>query len=136
MIEQFGNAIDPTQYKIMILDDIPVNTRLLQKILEKENFQLFIYNNSIQALDEIGEVMPDILLLDVMMPGIDGPTFLTRIRADHSFDNCRVIMVSAVSEADEVAKTMALGANGYITKPINAKSVVGTIYSQLSQIQK
>ena len=128
--------IDNSQYKVMILDDIPVNTRLLEKMLEKEGFKLYIFNNSLQAQDAIKDIMPDVLLLDVMMPGIDGPTFLSHLRADKAFDNTKVIMVTAVSEADEVAKTLAMGANDYIMKPINARNLVNSINNQIKQIQK
>ena len=129
-------GIVASQYKVMVLDDIPVNTRLLEKILEKEGFQLFIFNNSIQALDAIQRIHPDILLLDMMMPGIDGPTFLKNIRSSDAFDSTRVIMVTAVSEAEEMAKMADIGANGYVTKPINARTLVNTIYEQIQQLHK
>ena len=94
--------IDPSKFTVMIVDDIPINTRLLEKILEKANFQLSIFNNSQVALDSVQKINPDIILLDVMMPGIDGITFLTRLRSDSANDHIRVIMVSAVSEAEEI----------------------------------
>lgn len=129
------HGIDGSKYKIMIVDDIPINTRLLEKILEKANFQLSIFNNSQDALDSLTEVKPDIILLDVMMPGIDGITFLTKVRDNHDFDNIRIIMVSAVSEAEEILRTGSLGANDYITKPINSKSLTYSIASQIKMIE-
>ena len=129
------HGIDGSRYKIMVVDDIPINTRLLEKILEKANFQLSIFNNSQQALDNLAEVNPDIILLDVMMPGIDGITFLTRVREDHNFDHIRIIMVSAVSEAEEILRTGSLGANDYITKPINSKSLTYSIANQIKTIE-
>lgn len=65
-------GIDGSKYTIMIVDDIPLNTRLLEKILEKAEFQLKIFNDSRSALNSFAEVNPDILLIDVMMPGVDG----------------------------------------------------------------
>ena len=129
------NGINGADYKIMIVDDIPINTRLLEKILEKAAFRLSIYNNSQLALDNIAMENPDIILLDVMMPGVDGITFLTRVRANHAYDHVRVIMVSAVSEAEEIMKANNLGANGYITKPINSKSLTYTIANQIKAIE-
>lgn len=129
------HGIDGSRYKIMVVDDIPINTRLLEKILEKANFQLSIFNNSQQALDNLAEINPDIILLDVMMPGIDGITFLTRVREDHNFDHIRIIMVSAVSEAEEILRTGSLGANDYITKPINSKSLTYSIANQIKIIE-
>lgn len=126
--------IDPSNYTVMIVDDIPVNTRLLEKILEKENFKLKIFNNSIQAFEALPDVNPDVLLLDIMMPGLDGLGFLQKMRADAAFDHTRVIMVTAVSESDEITKANALGANDYVTKPINSKRLIGCIFNQIRQI--
>ena len=128
-------GIDCAQYKVMIVDDIPINTRLLEKILEKANFPLAIFNNSQMAMDSLKQIAPDIVLLDVMMPGIDGITFLSRMRADHSFDHTKVIMVSAVSESEEILKAGNLGANDYITKPINSKSLTYSIANQIKAIE-
>ena len=133
-INEYG--VDPSQYKILILDDIPVNTRLLEKILEREGFQLNIFNNSSLALESIHDINPDLMLLDIMMPGIDGLTFLTRVREMHEFDATRIIMISAVSEADEIQKANQLGANDYVTKPINPKRLVSAVYNQIKQINK
>ena len=129
-------GIDATACKVMILDDIPVNTRLLEKILETQKFQLSIFNNSTLALESLPQVRPDVILLDIMMPGIDGLTFLTRVREKPEYDSTRIIMISAVSESEEIIKAGKLGANDYITKPINPKRVVECIYNQLNQIKK
>lgn len=128
--------IDPSKFTVMIVDDIPVNTRLLQKILERESFKLTIFNNSIQAFESLPDVKPDILLLDIMMPGLDGLGFLQKLRADSAYDRTRVIMVTAVSESDEITKANALGANDYVTKPINSKRLIGCIYNQIRQIEQ
>ena len=126
--------MDASKYTIMIVDDIPVNTILLEKILEKEGYRLYSYNNSLQAMEAITEIVPDILLLDIMMPGLDGMAFLKRLRSNNSYDNVRIIMVTAVSEQEEITKALAFGANGYITKPISPKKLIGCINEQLSQI--
>lgn len=128
--------MDASKYTIMIVDDIPVNTILLEKILEKEGYRLYSYNNSLQAMEAITEIVPDILLLDIMMPGLDGIAFLKRLRSNNSYDNVRIIMVTAVSEQEEITKALALGANGYITKPISPKKLIGFINEQLSQISR
>ncbi len=129
-------GIDCSKYVLMIVDDIPLNTRLLEKILEKAGFQIKIFNNSQQALDNFAAVNPDILLIDVMMPGIDGFSFVSRIRANHDFDHTRVIFVSAVSESDEILRAGNMGANDYITKPINAKRVISSVTKQIQAIEE
>lgn len=131
-----NNGIDAQNYTIMIVDDIPVNTRLLEKILEKEKFQIKVFNNSTHALEAMPEVNPDILLLDIMMPGLDGISFLQRVRANSKYDHTRIIMVTAVNEADEIVKANAAGANDYITKPINSNRLLSCVFNQIEQISK
>lgn len=128
-------GIDGQKYTIMVVDDIPLNTRLLEKILEKGNFKLYVYNNSQKAMDNFELVNPDILLVDVMMPGIDGISFVTRIRNNHAFDHTRIIVVSAVSEQDEIQRAVSIGANDYITKPINAARVISSVAKQIHIIE-
>ncbi|MGN1046821.1 MAG: PleD family two-component system response regulator [Candidatus Cryptobacteroides sp.] len=134
-IGALGN-IDCSNISLMIVDDIPINTKLLGKLLEPVGFKsLQQYNNSQLALDSVKTVRPDIILLDVMMPGIDGFAFLSSIREDRSLDNVRIIMVSAVSESEEVLRAGSMGANDYLTKPINAKRLYTSIANQIQIIQ-
>lgn len=134
-IGALGN-IDCSNISLMIVDDIPINTKLLGKLLEPVGFKsLQQYNNSQLALDSVKTVRPDIILLDVMMPGIDGFAFLSSIREDRSLDNMRIIMVSAVSESEEVLRAGSMGANDYLTKPINAKRLYTSIANQIQIIQ-
>lgn len=128
--------IDCSNFSVVIVDDIPINTKLIGKLLEPVGFKKVIqYNNSQLALDSIKTDNPDILLLDVMMPGIDGFSFLSSVREDRSMDNIKIIMVSAVSELEEVKRASAMGADDYLTKPINAKLLYSRIASQVSQIK-
>ena len=119
------------------MDDIPINTKLLGKLLEPAGFKsLQQYNNSQLALDSVKADQPDIILLDVMMPGIDGFSFLSSVRENNKLDKTRIIMVSAVSESEEVQKALSIGANDYLTKPINAKRLYACIASQIQQIME
>ncbi|MGM9785443.1 MAG: PleD family two-component system response regulator [Candidatus Cryptobacteroides sp.] len=130
------NNIDCSNISLMIVDDIPINTKLLGKLLEPAGFKsLMQYNNSQLALDSVKTMNPDIILLDVMMPGIDGFSFLSTIRKDKSMDHIKIIMVSAVSESEEVMRAGSMGANDYLTKPINAKRLYTSIANQIKQIR-
>lgn len=130
------NNIDCSDISVMVVDDIPINTKLLGKLLEPAKFKkLTQYNNSQLALDNVKSEKPDIILLDVMMPGTDGFSFLSAIREDHSLDHIRVIMVSAVSESEEVMRANSMGANDYLTKPINAKRLYTSIANQINQLR-
>ena len=128
--------IDCSDISVVIVDDRPINRKLVGKILERVGLKKVIqYNNSQLALDSIKTDNPDILLLDVMMPGIDGFSFLSSVREERSMDNIKIIMVSAVSELEEVKRASAMGADDYLTKPINAKLLYSRIASQVSQIK-
>lgn len=130
------NKIDCSKFTIMIVDDIPINTRLLRKLLEPAGFKdVLQYNDSQTALDSVKDVHPDIIILDVMMPGLDGFSFLSAVRENHSFDDIRIIMVTAVSESEEVQKASNMGANDYLTKPVNAKRLYSSIANQLNILE-
>lgn len=129
-------TVDCKSISLMIVDDIPINSKLLAKLLEPAGFRSIVqFNNSRQALDSIGTVNPDILLLDVMMPVVDGFTFLAKVREDRSLDHIKVVMVSAVSEAEEIQKAISMGADDYVTKPIQAKKLYATLTGQIRKIQ-
>lgn len=126
------NNIDCSDISLMIVDDIPINTKLLGKLLEPAGFKTLVqFNNSQLALDSVRTVNPDIILLDIMMPGVDGFAFLSSIRDDRSLDHIRVVLVSAVSESEEVQRAGALGASDYLTKPVNAKRLYSCIAQQI-----
>ena len=130
-------SVDCSRFTVMIVDDIAINTKLLAKLLEPASFKAVLqYNNSQQALDSIlsGE-RPDIVLLDVMMPGVDGFSFRAAVRERYSTEEVSVIMVSAVSESEEVMRATNMGANDYLTKPINAKRLYASIAAQISKLQ-
>lgn len=130
------NNIDCSDISVMIVDDIPINTKLLGKLLEPAGFKTLIqYNNSQIALDNVNAVNPDIILLDVMMPGTDGFSFLSSIRENRSFDHIKIIMVSAVSESEEVSRANSMGADDYLTKPINAKRLYSCIANQIKLLK-
>ena len=130
------NNIDCSNISLMIVDAIPINTKRHGKLLEPAGFKsLMQYNNSQLALDSVKTMNPDIILLDVMMPGIDGFSFLSTIREDKSMDHIKIIMVSAVSESEEVMRAGSMGANDYLTKPINAKRLYTSIANQIKQIR-
>ena len=121
-------SIDCSNVTVMIVDDIPINSTLLLKFLEPAGFrEVLRYKSSTEAFESIESVMPDIILLDVMMPVLDGITFLKKLRENNRFSSVKVIMVSAVSESEEVAKALSLGADGYITKPVQTSELYESI---------
>lgn len=110
--------IDPTKVKILIVDDIPLNVLLIDKMLAKFKFHILKANSGADALRIIDEERPHILLLDLMMPGIDGYQVTKEVRAKISKEEMPIVILSALNSNDDVNRAMALGADEFITKPV------------------
>ena len=105
--------------RILIVDDEPINVLLLESLL-KNKYETDSAENGVEAYKKIEENPPDIVLLDVLMPYMDGFETLEKIKKNKKLKNIIVIMVTAKVEKDDVRKAMLLGADNYIKKPIDA----------------
>jgi phosphoserine phosphatase RsbU/P len=104
---------------ILIVDDEPINVLLLESLL-KSKYNTTTAENGLEAYNKIMETPPDIVLLDILMPYMDGFETLEKIRTNKNLANIIVIMITAKVEKDDVKKAMLLGADDYIKKPIDA----------------
>lgn len=104
---------------ILIVDDEPINVLLLESLL-KSKYNTNSAENGLEAYNKIVESPPDIVLLDILMPYLDGFETLEKIRTNKNLSNVIVIMITAKVEKDDVKKAMLLGADDYIKKPIDA----------------
>ena len=121
--------------KILVVDDNTINLKLADKILkENPDYKPVMVPSGARALQFLSKNVPDMILLDIMMPGVDGFAFLSSVREDKSLDHVRVVLVSAVSESEEVHRALSMGANDYLTKPINAKRLYSCVAQQIQQI--
>jgi len=103
--------------KIAVVEDNPDNRLLVQVILEPL-YEVTEYEDGFAALAGLPQARPDLVLLDVSLPGMDGPEVLNRIRADASLRHLPVIALTAHAMAGDREKFLALGFNDYVTKPI------------------
>lgn len=134
MSANINPEIDQTQLTILIVDDIPLNVLLIRKMLGKFKFNLLTANNGQAALDTIAAQPVDLVLLDLMMPGVDGYEVLKRLRADAKTKELAVVILSALNSSDDVTKGFQLGANDFITKPIIMDRLLTCVASQVNQI--
>ena len=104
-------------HTILVVDDVEENREILAKRLEREGFKVETANNGDQGLEVLRSSIIDLVLLDIMMPETDGITMLGEIRADKTFDDVAVIMVTALDNMNVALDCMRKGACGYITKP-------------------
>ncbi len=117
--------------KILIVDDDQVNLHLWQTLLSKEGYIVDILAEGDLALDVVKENPPDLLLLDIMMPGISGYEICEKLKADPQIRDVPVIFLSALSAAVDKVKAFAVGAVDYIPKPFQVEEVLARIHTHL-----
>lgn len=108
---------------ILVVDDIATNIALVKAMLRNKNYEVVSAQSGAQALKVVEEQKPDIIILDIMMPGMDGYEVLARLRSNEETKDIKVIMLSAISKEEDIQKAMELGADDYITKPIVVKKL-------------
>lgn len=96
--------IDPSEYKILIVDDVSSNVLLMKALLGKEKYNLLSAMSGIEALDCIARERPDLVLLDVMMPGMDGFEVAQRLREDEKYKDIPIIFLTALDDSQSVVK--------------------------------
>ncbi len=111
------NAIAPGS--ILVVDDNRMNRLLLARGLEQQGHKVAFAENGRQALEMLRAQPFDVVLLDILMPELDGYQVLAQLTSDHNLRNIPVIMISALDELDSVVKCIERGAEDYLTKPIN-----------------
>jgi DNA-binding response OmpR family regulator len=115
------------QKKILLIDDSSVNNLLLQNILEDENFRVLVAFSGKEGLAIISEERPDLVLLDIMMPKMDGIEVLQRIVSDIKTKDIPVIMLTAKADKEDEKLTLEMGAADYIIKPVNIEVILSKI---------
>ena len=125
---------DQSQVTILVVDDIPLNVLLIRKMLGKLKFNILAANNGQAALDTVAANKVDVVLLDLMMPGMDGCEVLTRLRNQEETKELPVVILSALNSSDDVTKGFQPGANDFITKPIIMERLLTCVATQANQI--
>ena len=110
--------------KILIVDDEPNIVMSLEYTFKKNNFEVFIARDGQEALEILQNQLPDVIILDVMMPLVDGFETLEQIKKNERLQHCKVMFLSAKNKESDIEKGMALGADAYLTKPFSIKKVV------------
>ena len=113
---------------IMAIDDEPIILRTLERALVAKDYQVITVSDSSQAIPHLEKFRPDLILLDIMMPGLDGFQILNLIRKRC---NAPVIMLTAKDQCDSKVSTLIIGADDYITKPFSIDVLVARIESKL-----
>jgi DNA-binding response OmpR family regulator len=115
------------QKKILIVDDEPNIVMSLEYAFKKKDFEVFIARDGTEALDISDREKPDLILLDIMMPEMDGYETLKRVRDNKDLSHTKVVFLSAKSKEKDVEKGLKMGADSYMTKPFSIKKVISDI---------
>ena len=118
MVPIYAQEHDYSKYNVLAVDDIPLNLVLVQKMLSRFNFRMRTASGGQEALDAVATEKPDLILLDLMMPGIDGFEVIRRLREDPATSDIQIVILSALNSNEDVIKGFNAGANDFIMKPL------------------
>lgn len=119
--------------KILIVDDEPNIVIPLQFLMEQNGYRALVAQSGEEALEMISKERPDLVLLDIMLPGVDGFEVCEIIRLNPQWRNTRVIFLTAKGRDVDIAKGMVLGADEYITKPFSNQQIIGSVKKLLEK---
>ncbi|MBN1115902.1 MAG: response regulator [Bacteroidales bacterium] len=127
---------DNKDYTILVVDDSTTNVVLLEAILDEKGYKIETALNAKEAYSIIEKNTPDLILLDLLMPKISGFDFLQEIRKNDNTKSTPVIVVSALTDEENIEKIMNMGAIDFVKKPIDLQYLVDKVESVLQQDAK
>ena len=117
--------------RIILVDDDPGIVELFKDVLESRGYQVQTFQRGWEALQAVSRERPDLIILDIMLPRVNGYEVCQEIRAEPALQGTRILMLTAKGRETEVSKGMAMGADAYMTKPFSTKELVAKVKSLL-----
>ncbi|MBV3402070.1 response regulator [Segatella copri] len=124
------------KYKVLIVDDIPENIQTLGEMIKDFDLDVKIAEGGQDAIDIIDSYTPDIILLDLMMPHVNGWDVIDYVRKKYSKNEMVIIVVSLLNNKDNIDECYELGVNDYITKPVIKARLTSSIESHLRNLSR
>lgn len=124
------------KYKVLIVDDIPENIQTLGEMIKDFDLDMKIAEGGQEAIDIIDSCTPDIILLDLMMPRVNGWDVIDHVRKKYSKNEMVIIVVSLLNNKDNIDECYELGVNDYITKPVIKARLTSSIESHLRNLSR
>ena len=126
--------INPAEFKLLVVDDVQTNVLLLKALLGKEGYGILVANNGQEALEVIRNENPDLILLDVMMPGMDGFEVAERLKSEEFRCEIPIIFLTALDDTQSIVNGFKLGVGDFISKPFRKEDLMVRIKHQLSLV--
>lgn len=124
----------PLDYKILVVDDVKTNVLLLQTMMKRANYVVVTAGSGTEAIEKVKTESPDLILLDVMMPDMNGFEVSEALKADPASKEIPIIFVTALSDSKNVVEGFEHGGNDYVTKPFNMAEIMTRIRHQLALV--
>lgn len=126
--------INPSEYKILIVDNVMSNVLLLKVLLTNEKFAIATASNGRQALEQVEKENPDLVLLDVMMPDMSGFEVAQHLKSNPNTADIPIIFLTALNSTADIVKGFQVGANDFISKPFNKEELIIRVTHQISLV--
>lgn len=126
--------IDYSEYSILVVDDVISNVLLLKVLLAAQKFNVITASNGMEAIDITKKQQPDLILLDVMMPGMSGFEVAQKLKNDPEVQHIPIIFLTALNSTADIVTGFKVGANDFISKPFNKEELVIRVNHQISLI--
>ena len=124
-------SVSNSSFHILIVDDTPKNLQLLMSILSREQYEIHVAQNGIEALKKAHAIIPDLILLDIMMPEMDGFETCQELKSAKDTEDTPVIFLTALSDTENIVKAFEKGGVDYLTKPFNSAELLARVRTQL-----
>lgn len=125
---------DLSAYTVLLADDIELNLVMLKNMLSKYNFNIVTASNGQDALDKIDYYRPALIILDILMPVLNGFEVISRVRENPKCSSMRVVVMSALNTNEFIDRAVSLGANDFISKPIVMKNLYDVVSRQFEAV--
>ncbi|MBI5805972.1 response regulator [candidate division TA06 bacterium] len=119
--------------KIMVIDDEPYIARVIKFKLEQEGYTVFSANDGLTGLEKIRQEKPDLVLLDVMMPGLTGYEVCQKIKSDPQLSGIPVVILTAKGQEKDREEGLSVGASDYITKPFSSNRLLELVRNMVGE---
>jgi len=116
---------------VLVVDDTPANQKLLKILLAGEQYDVRVAGNAEEALTVLETFRPQMILMDILLPGVDGLELTRQLRADPRTRDIRILGLTACAMPGDAERVLAAGCDGYLTKPIDVHSFLATVAGHL-----